>query len=233
MSLGSRLVSPPCGSQPSTLFRYLPFGLIEHIKLGKVSAQLVRAVIRDILGPLGYGGGRRSKGSGHTAFSPSSAAKIIHDGFSFHFIMITTVRTICNPRFAKYPLTLVSMNTLNERVRAALAELTASTGKKHTPNWLSIQVGISRTAVYKWVNDPTAGIDGEHLVKASKALGVRPEWLSMGRGPMRSDRPDDFPSISIEASSPEDLATKLSEYDAQMMLDILQMAMKLKDGKDH
>ena len=38
-------------------------------------------------------------------------------------------------------------------------------------------------------------------------------------------------SVIIEASSPEDLATKLSAYDAQKMLDILQMAMKLKDAE--
>jgi hypothetical protein len=46
---------------------------------------------------------------------------------------------------------------------------------------------------------------------------------------MREDKSDTFPSINIEASSPEELATKLSAYDAQRMLEIVQMAMKLKD----
>jgi len=143
--------------------------------------------------------------------------------------MITTVCIKCNPRFTKYPLTLVDMNTLGQRIQKALDDLTESTGKRHTPNWLAVQIKLSRTAVYKWMNNPTAGIDGDNLVRASAALKVRSDWLALNKGPMREDKSDTFPSINIEASSPEELATKLSAYDAQRMLEIVQMAMKLKD----
>ena len=142
--------------------------------------------------------------------------------------MITIVDTACNPRFARNALTLVSMNTLGNRIQKALDDLTEATGRKHTANWLSVQIGVSRTAVYKWMNNPTAGIDGDNLLMASRALRVSPEWLQTGRdaGPVSSDSPE---ASYIYASSPEDLAAKLSEKGNEDIAKIIQLLLANKD----
>jgi hypothetical protein len=66
---------------------------------------------------------------------------------------------------------------------------------------------------------------GEDIARRiEEARGLGYAWMDVTHDDSQKDKP-----VVIEASSPEDLATKLSEYDAQKMLDILQMAMKLKE----
>jgi len=97
---------------------------------------------------------------------------------------------------------------LSERLQTALDELEERTGEKHTRNWLAGQVGISRTAIYKWFDGRTLGLEGENLMKASRALGVNADWLATGRGPMRGH------------SSPSQLPDELEEFIQEHLLPV-------------
>ncbi|WP_081284693.1 helix-turn-helix domain-containing protein [Chromobacterium subtsugae] len=124
----------------------------------------------------------------------------------------------CNPEFAKIPLTLVDMeNTLGTRIRKALEALSVQTGSKKTPNWLAIQVGVSRPAAYKWMNNPNAGIEGENLYKVARALNVSAEWLAFGRGEMQ-------PSAGgyVEASSVEELIRQIKAKGPDAVLEVIK-----------
>ena len=48
-------------------------------------------------------------------------------------------------------------------------------------------VGVTKSSVAQWENGQTKNLRGKNLVEASKVLGVKPEWLISGYGPMRSD----------------------------------------------
>ncbi|UGA37915.1 XRE family transcriptional regulator [Chromobacterium haemolyticum] len=76
-------------------------------------------------------------------------------------------------------------NNLGTRIRKALDALSEKTGSNKTPNWLATQVGVSRPAAYKWLKNPTSGIDGENLYKVAKALQVSSDWLASGHGEMQ------------------------------------------------
>ncbi|MDE1714910.1 helix-turn-helix transcriptional regulator (plasmid) [Chromobacterium amazonense] len=75
-------------------------------------------------------------------------------------------------------------NTLGSRIRKALDILGEKSGTKKSPNWLANQVGVSRPAAYKWMNNPAAGIDGKNLYKAALVLQVSTDWLASGKGEM-------------------------------------------------
>jgi len=44
--------------------------------------------------------------------------------------------------------------------------------------------GVKQPTSYNWGSGKTASIKAEPLLKAAKALGVTPEWLATGKGPM-------------------------------------------------
>lgn len=114
----------------------------------------------------------------------------------------------CNPRYATIPITLVDMeNTLGSRICKAFEVLEQKTGTKCNPNWLARQVGVTRAAAYKWMNNPNAGIDGENLSKAAKALQVSSDWLATGRGEMKiSSMPE---GVYVTADSLEELVKQI------------------------
>lgn len=136
------------------------------------------------------------------------------------------VSIICNPRFTLFPLTLVDMeNTLGSRIRKAFELLDEKSGKKHTANWLAVQIGLTRAAVYKWMNNPTAGIEGENLTKAARALQVSSDWLATGRGDMK---PAGAPSGGyVVADSIEELVKQIK---AKGHDDVLQVIKYLADN---
>ncbi|WP_043632713.1 helix-turn-helix domain-containing protein [Chromobacterium haemolyticum] len=136
-------------------------------------------------------------------------------------VMITMVYSQCNPGFAKYPLTLVIMeNNLGTRIRKALDVLSEKTGSKKTPNWLANQVGVSRPAAYKWMNNPTAGIDGENLYKVAKALQVSADWLASGKGEMQ---PEAVSGGYVVANSLEELVRQVKEKGPDEVLQAIRL----------
>jgi len=48
------------------------------------------------------------------------------------------------------------------------------------PADLAVAIGVSRATVSQWVNGPTKKLEGEHLTRAARALGVDAHWLATG-----------------------------------------------------
>ncbi|WP_313506764.1 helix-turn-helix transcriptional regulator [Kosakonia sacchari] len=71
------------------------------------------------------------------------------------------------------------MKTFSERLTAAMTAAGLSQAQ------LAELVGVSQPAVQKMASGKTNG--SRKMVELSHALGVRPEWLSTGSGPMRHD----------------------------------------------
>lgn len=76
---------------------------------------------------------------------------------------------------------LTYMSTLSERIKLALemAGIDQSELARH--------IGTSSVAVNNWCTGATKSIKGANLLKASNRLGVTPEWLASGVGPMQAD----------------------------------------------
>lgn len=75
------------------------------------------------------------------------------------------------------------METWNERLALALAQ------SEYNQNRLSVELKVSAPTVAAWVAagtiKPAANITGENLLKVSRLLNIRPEWLLFREGPMR------------------------------------------------
>ena len=112
------------------------------------------------------------------------------------------VSTKSKPKLARNLLTSVTMSTLEDRLRLALKHAQATRpNERINQAWLSREVGISTAAITKWFNGGTQKLEGENLVKASRAMGVVPDWLASGDGPMVGNEPegsDVFPRIPNE-----------------------------------
>lgn len=78
------------------------------------------------------------------------------------------------------------MKTFSERLNAAMADAGISQGL------LAERVGISQPAIQKMTSGKTNG--SRKMVELAHALNVRPEWLSSGNGPMRSDGQQPIPA---------------------------------------
>lgn len=52
---------------------------------------------------------------------------------------------------------------------------------------LARAAGVKPPTSYNWAHGKTKSIKGEPLLRAAKALGVKPEWLATGKGPMSDD----------------------------------------------
>lgn len=87
------------------------------------------------------------------------------------------------------------MNLLKDRMRLALQE----SGKDQSE--LSRAAGITSVAVNNWCTGAVKSIRSDTLLKVAKALGVTPEWLASGMGPMNvkaQQQEDSFPRIPRE-----------------------------------
>ena len=71
------------------------------------------------------------------------------------------------------------MKTFAERLIAAMSAAGLSQGQ------LAERVGLSQPAIQKMTSGKTNG--SRKMVELSRALSVRPEWLSDGSGPMRNE----------------------------------------------
>lgn len=72
--------------------------------------------------------------------------------------------------------------TIGDRIRQAREALGL------TQPALARRVGVTKSAVNQWEHGQTKRLEGENLLRCARALGVSPDWLLSGKGPMRPDR---------------------------------------------
>lgn len=89
------------------------------------------------------------------------------------------------------------MKTLKERLAAALEARPGATRAG-----LARACGVTKSNVTAWMNGAAASMSSEKVAPAARYLGVRPEWLSDGRGAM-SPFGADSPATDSVASSPD------------------------------
>lgn len=70
------------------------------------------------------------------------------------------------------------MTTLIERLTSCLVDEKTKVG-------LKAACGIAQSSVSAWFSGKTKKIEGANLLRAATYLGVNPEWLATGLGPMR------------------------------------------------
>lgn len=96
---------------------------------------------------------------------------------------VTAVQTGKQPQFKNRVLTSVHMDklsTLAERLKDAM-------GEEISASDLARACGVSPAAVSKWLDGRTRALKAETLAAASRALGVREDWLRTGRLPKERD----------------------------------------------
>jgi transcriptional regulator with XRE-family HTH domain len=72
------------------------------------------------------------------------------------------------------------MKTLKSRLRAAMEG-----PPRITQASLARACKVSAPSVNDWISGKSQSMDGANLLAAARHLGVTPEWLATGRGPMR------------------------------------------------
>ena len=96
---------------------------------------------------------------------------------------VTVVQSRAQPQFKTSMLTSVHMDkfaTLADRLKDAMGtEISASD--------LARSCNVSPAAVSKWLDGRTKRLKAETLAAASRALGVREEWLRTGKLPMERE----------------------------------------------
>ncbi len=73
--------------------------------------------------------------------------------------------------------------------------------------------GIKQPSVSDWFNGKTKRLTGSNLLEAARKLGVRPEWLATGLGPMH-ESDTNLPASSLQVQPSED------DFDLVPQLDI-------------
>ena len=75
------------------------------------------------------------------------------------------------------------MTTLAQRLRLAMQG-----PPKVSQAALARACGIKPPSVSNWLDGRTKALEGANLLAAAKALGVTPEWLATGSGPMKNSQ---------------------------------------------
>lgn len=89
-------------------------------------------------------------------------------------------------------VTIGNMNTLAERIKAAMQESGA------TVTELARAVGVKPPSVHDWISGKTKSLKGESAIRAAKFLDVQAQWLTSGTGPKhRSETPPQL--VDLEA----------------------------------
>lgn len=106
-------------------------------------------------------------------------------------------------------------NTLPNRLKKAMAGPPKVTGAE-----LARACGISRPSVSGWLTGESKGMSGENLLATARRLGVRPEWLANGVGPMRDENtlaalaepaPPQYKVLSVNRAKAQSLVLALPE----------------------
>jgi transcriptional regulator with XRE-family HTH domain len=105
--------------------------------------------------------------------------KVINNVLLEHKQSFTTVKSALQPGYQPKHLTLVDMDkqlsTTAERLAAAMKDAGVSQSE------LARECDVSPAAVHKWLNG--SKLNADNLAKASRALGVREDWLRTGKLP--------------------------------------------------
>ena len=88
------------------------------------------------------------------------------------------------------------MSSLRERLAIALAKKRGG-----SQAGLARACGIKSASVSNWFTGKTKTLKGESLLAAARYLGVRPDWLSRGIGPMELDPAGTF--TVLQAREPD------------------------------
>lgn len=86
--------------------------------------------------------------------------------------------------------------TLAERLQRSLTQAGVNQSQ------LARQVGVRSASVNDWLSGKTKRMDAENLLKTAAFLKVRPEWLAMGKGPMRKDASASAADRELQAHEP-------------------------------
>lgn len=109
--------------------------------------------------------------------------EVIENVLLEHSGSVTVVQSRTQPQFKTSMLTSVHMDkfaTLADRLKDAMGtEISASD--------LARSCNVSPAAVSKWLDGRTKRLKAETLAAASRALGVREEWLRTGKLPMERE----------------------------------------------
>lgn len=97
--------------------------------------------------------------------------------------ILTTLKNKAQPCSHQLALTSLPMETLQERIKAAMA----AGAKSQTA--LAKACGISDAAVSKWIAGDTVELRAPHVFAVARACKVDAEWLATGHGAMRPKTP--------------------------------------------
>lgn len=98
-------------------------------------------------------------------------------------------------------------NALKDR----LGEAMAGPPKKKQAD-LARACGVKQPSVNDWLSGKTKSIEGANLLRAAKFLGVRPDWLATGKGPMRGS--ESYEIAEAPAAYIESTDLTIAQYDA-------------------
>lgn len=159
----------------------------DHKRRRPKQPQVLLAGLRDAL-PLPPGDGRRldpanpGRGGGPAQLSDDVNGELASGGLvhSPNIRPTEYALSIVRPNSLR-PTLLGRMNTLQDRFQHAMKG-----PPKVSQAALARACKVSPPTVHAWVKGDAETLKGENLMNAAKRLGVRPEWLASGKGPMRS-----------------------------------------------
>jgi len=103
------------------------------------------------------------------------------------------------------------MSTLQERLAVAMKGPPTVTAAD-----LARACNVKPASVSEWINGPTKTLKGPNAINAARCLGVNNEWLSTGRGQMRSTSTGDLQPVAPLATHPDYVRFPLLEGFAGM-----------------
>ncbi|WP_273430609.1 XRE family transcriptional regulator [Chitinibacter tainanensis] len=101
------------------------------------------------------------------------------------------------------------MSLLSDRIKLALAN------KQMSQSALARAAGVSTVAVNGWCTGASKSINGKYLMAASTALGVNPEWLATGKGPMTFSGEESKSEMTYPRTPSEDEYALIPQYSAR------------------
>ncbi|CNH98915.1 helix-turn-helix transcriptional regulator [Yersinia enterocolitica] len=105
----------------------------------------------------------------------------------------------------------MSLDSLSDRLKLAMYEAGV------TQSWLAVRVGMTQGAVQKLVSGKASS--SRRIVDIAKALGVHPDWLSTGNGPMKNEyRPESLKRLDKEINELLDKRTAIPDDEVEVPL---------------
>ncbi len=112
------------------------------------------------------------------------------------------------------------MKMFVDRLTAAVADYEHANGRKLLKKELAEAAGVSSAAVSLWYKGATQSLKADPVLRLASFLGVRAEWLSEGRGPMKDDELADFFGEPTPYQKKYERASKAVQAAADALLDL-------------